>query len=144
MCLCPYTDHGHCGVFVDDHLCSDLSSKRLAEISLAYGRAGAHIIAPSDMMDNRIAAIKAILQANSLGSTVAVLSYSVKFASSFYGPFRDAARSAPSFGDRKCYQLPNGSKGLAFRAAVCTLPSLLTHYVRYIHSSFFYFFDFCL
>lgn len=70
------------------------------------------------MMDNRIAAIKSILISNRLEKEVAVLSYSVKFASNYYGPFRDAARSAPAFGDRKCYQLPIGSKGLAARAAV--------------------------
>lgn len=118
VCLCPYTDHGHCGVFVDKRLDNDLSIQRLAEISLAYAKAGAHIVAPSDMMDNRIAAIKNILLANHLEKHVAILSYAVKFASSFYGPFRDAARSAPAFGDRKCYQLPYGSKGLAYRAAV--------------------------
>lgn len=70
------------------------------------------------MMDNRIGAIKEILRANQLESKVSVLSYSVKFASNFYGPFRDAARSAPTVGDRDCYQLPSGSKGLAARAAV--------------------------
>lgn len=118
VCLCPYTDHGHCGLFHDDSLCSERSSKRLAEIALAYAVAGAHIIAPSDMMDNRIGAIKTMLRDWGHGSKVAVLSYAVKFASSFYGPFRDAARSAPSFGDRKCYQLPSGSRGLAYRAAV--------------------------
>lgn len=99
---------------------NDRSIQRLAEISLAYAQAGAHIIAPSDMMDNRIRAIKEILRNFRLESRVAVLSYAVKFASSFYGPFRDAARSAPAYGDRKCYQLPLGSKGIAARAAVST------------------------
>lgn len=80
---------------------------------------GAHIVAPSDMMDNRISEIKKVLQQNHLENQVAVLSYAAKFASSFYGPFRDAAKSAPGFGDRKCYQLPPGSKALASRAAVC-------------------------
>lgn len=80
--------------------------------------AGAHIVAPSDMMDGRIAAIKKAVADSSLSNTVSVLSYAAKFASGFYGPFRDAAKSAPSSGDRKCYQLPPGSKGLAARATV--------------------------
>lgn len=79
---------------------------------------GAHIVAPSDMMDNRIAAIKSQLVLNKLERKVAVLSYAAKFASTFYGPFRDAAKSSPGFGDRKSYQLPPGSKGLAARAVV--------------------------
>lgn len=79
---------------------------------------GAHIIAPSDMMDNRISEIKKILAKHKLDHRVAVLSYAAKFASSFYGPFREAAKSAPGFGDRKTYQLPPGSKGLAARAVV--------------------------
>lgn len=118
VCLCPYTDHGHCGIFAGERLDNSVSIQRLAEISLNYAKAGAHIIAPSDMMDNRIGAIKTILRDNHLENKVSVLSYSVKFASNFYGPFRDAARSAPAFGDRKCYQLPSGSRGLAARAAV--------------------------
>lgn len=119
VCLCPYTSHGHCGIFDEEnHMDNDVSIQRLAEISLAYAVAGAHIVAPSDMMDNRIGAIKSILRKNRLESRVAVLSYAVKFSSSFYGPFRDAARSAPAYGDRKCYQLPVGSKGIAARAAV--------------------------
>lgn len=119
VCLCPYTNHGHCCIFDDEnHMDNEASIKRLAEISLAYAKAGAHIIAPSDMMDNRIAAIKTILRGNRLGDRVAVLSYAVKFASNFYGPFREAAGSAPAYGDRKCYQLPFGSKSIAARAAV--------------------------
>lgn len=119
VCLCPYTDHGHCGVFdKENHMDNEASIQRLAEISLAYAKAGAHIIAPSDMMDNRIGAIKAILRKNRLDSRVAVLSYAVKYSSNFYGPFRDAARSAPAYGDRKCYQLPVGSRTIAARAAV--------------------------
>ncbi|XP_055298823.1 delta-aminolevulinic acid dehydratase [Sitodiplosis mosellana] len=118
VCICPYTSHGHCGIFDEEnHMDNEVSIQRLAEISLAYAIAGAHIIAPSDMMDNRIGAIKSILRKNRLESRVSVLSYAVKFASSFYGPFRDAARSAPAYGDRKCYQLPVGSKGIAARAA---------------------------
>lgn len=119
VCLCPYTSHGHCCIFDEaNHMDNEASIKRLAEISLAYAEAGAHIIAPSDMMDNRIAAIKTILRQNQFGDRVAVLSYAVKFASNFYGPFREAAGSAPAYGDRKCYQLPFGSKSIAARAAV--------------------------
>lgn len=117
VCLCPYTSHGHCGILrTNGSIDKDASIKRLAEISLAYAKAGCQIIAPSDMMDGRVGAIKQILADNGFGNTVTVMSYSAKFASSFYGPFRDAAKSAPAFGDRKCYQLPPGSIGLAERA----------------------------
>ncbi|KAJ3092848.1 hypothetical protein HK102_001673 [Quaeritorhiza haematococci] len=119
VCLCAYTDHGHCGVFSDKGvLNNEASIQRLAEVSLAYVKAGCQLIAPSDMMDGRIRAIKQILHANGYSNTVAVMSYSAKFASAFYGPFRDAACSAPSFGDRKCYQLPPGARGLARRALI--------------------------
>lgn len=117
VCLCPYTDHGHCGIIIKEEIDNEASIQRIAEISLTYAEAGAHIVAPSDMMDNRILAIKNILLENKMEKKVSVLSYSVKFASSFYGPFRSAIGSGPSFGDRKCYQLPTGSKGLASRAA---------------------------
>lgn len=117
VCLCPYTDHGHCGVIIGEDIDNEASIQRIAEISLAYAKAGAHIVAPSDMMDNRILAIKNTLLENKLEKKVSVLSYSVKFASSFYGPFRSAVGCGTSFGDRKCYQLPIGSKGLAARAA---------------------------
>lgn len=106
-------------------MCNDASIARLAEISLAYAKAGSHIIAPSDMMDNRIGAIKKILRDNRMDNRVAVLSYAVKYASNFYGPFRDAARSAPAYGDRKCYQLPVGSKTIAARVAVSQLGRLM-------------------
>jgi len=117
VCLCPYTCHGHCGVLYEDGTIDNQASiDRLAEISVNYAKAGCQIIAPSDMMDGRIGAIKKALQKSGYGLKVSVMSYSAKFASSFYGPFRDAAKSAPSFGDRKCYQLPPGSTGLAERA----------------------------
>ncbi|KAL3870904.1 hypothetical protein ACJMK2_038969 [Sinanodonta woodiana] len=117
VCLCPYTCHGHCGIlFEDGSINNEASIARLAEISVSYAKAGCQIIAPSDMMDGRIGAIKKALKDSGLGSKVSVMSYSAKFASSFYGPFRDAAKSAPNFGDRKCYQLPPGSTGLAERA----------------------------
>lgn len=107
VCLCAFTSHGHCGILFDDGAINNAASiDRLAEVALNYGKAGAHIVAPSDMMDGRIHAIKQQLIANKLSGKVAVMSYSAKFASCFYGPFRDAAKSAPTFGDRKCYQLP--------------------------------------
>lgn len=118
VCICAYTTHGHCGILREDgSLDNTASIQRLAQQAVSYAKAGAHIVAPSDMMDGRVGAIKQALADNDLGSRVAVLSYAVKFASSFYGPFRDAAKSAPAFGDRRCYQLPPGSNGLASRAA---------------------------
>jgi porphobilinogen synthase len=117
VCLCPYTDHGHCGILdTSGTINNQATCQRLAEIALRYAEAGAHIVAPSDMMDGRIKAIKQLLVAANLAHRVSVLSYSAKFASAFYGPFRDAAKSSPSFGDRKCYQLPPGARGLARRA----------------------------
>uniref|UniRef100_A0A671XZT0 Delta-aminolevulinic acid dehydratase n=1 Tax=Sparus aurata TaxID=8175 RepID=A0A671XZT0_SPAAU len=117
VCLCPYTSHGHCGILNDDGtLNNDASCLRLGEVALAYAQAGCHIIAPSDMMDGRVRAIKQALISNGLGNKVSVLSYSAKFASCYYGPFRDAAQSKPAFGDRRCYQLPPGARGLAIRA----------------------------
>uniref|UniRef100_A0A674MN09 Delta-aminolevulinic acid dehydratase n=1 Tax=Takifugu rubripes TaxID=31033 RepID=A0A674MN09_TAKRU len=117
VCLCPYTSHGHCGILNDDGtLNNDASCLRLAEVALAYAQAGCHIIAPSDMMDGRVRAIKQALLSNGVGNKVSVLSYSAKFASCYYGPFRDAAQSKPAFGDRRCYQLPPGAGGLAIRA----------------------------
>ncbi|VVD02595.1 delta-aminolevulinic acid dehydratase [Leptidea sinapis] len=118
VCLCPYTSHGHCGVLNEQGVIDHAPSvKRIAEVALAYAKAGAHIVAPSDMMDNRIKAIKDALVANKLQNQVSLLSYSCKFASNMYGPFRDTMKSSPMAGDRKCYQLPPGSTGLAARAA---------------------------
>lgn len=118
VCLCPYTIHGHCGILNDDGtINNDASIKRISEIAVAYAKAGAQIVAPSDMMDGRVGAIKKHLVKVGLANKVAVLSYAVKFASGFYGPFRDASQSVPKFGDRKSYQLPPGSNGLATRAA---------------------------
>lgn len=117
VCLCPYTSHGHCGIIEKGNLNNEKSIERIATIALNYARSGAQIVAPSDMMDNRILAIKRKLIDNGFENRCSLLSYSVKFASGFYGPFRDAAKSAPSQGDRKAYQLPAGSRGLAIRAA---------------------------
>ncbi|XP_038638160.1 delta-aminolevulinic acid dehydratase [Scyliorhinus canicula] len=117
VCLCPYTSHGHCGILREDETVNvEASCQRLMEVALAYAKAGCHIVAPSDMMDGRVRSIKQALIANELGNKVALLSYSAKFASCFYGPFRDAAQSKPAFGDRRCYQLPPGARGLAIRA----------------------------
>ncbi|KAJ3488941.1 hypothetical protein NLI96_g2478 [Meripilus lineatus] len=117
VCLCEYTSHGHCGILhADGTINSVPSAARIAEVALSYAQAGAHCVAPSDMMDGRIKAIKTALIGAGLGNKCTLMSYSAKFASSLYGPFRDAAGSAPSFGDRKCYQLPPTAKGLARRA----------------------------
>ncbi|KAJ3226319.1 hypothetical protein HK099_005150 [Clydaea vesicula] len=117
VCLCAYTDHGHCGILKDGELENIASIQRLAEVAGTYALAGAHVVAPSDMMDGRILAIKNELIRIGKGSKTALMSYSAKFASSFYGPFRDAAESGvKGGGDRKCYQLPVGSRGLARRA----------------------------
>ncbi|EAU91471.1 delta-aminolevulinic acid dehydratase [Coprinopsis cinerea okayama7 len=117
VCLCEYTDHGHCGLLNEDgSINTEPSVDRISDVAAAYARAGAHCVAPSDMMDGRIMAIKRKLIDGGFGNKVTLMSYSAKFASSLYGPFRDAAGSAPSFGDRKCYQLPPAAKGLARRA----------------------------
>ncbi|WFD36886.1 porphobilinogen synthase [Malassezia cuniculi] len=117
VCLCEYTSHGHCGVLCDDGTVNnDESTKRLADVALAYAKAGAHCVAPSDMMDGRIASISAALRAAGYGGKTTLMAYSAKFASGMYGPFRDAVASAPSFGDRRCYQLPPNARGLARRA----------------------------
>ncbi|KAF9469957.1 hypothetical protein BDZ94DRAFT_1279069 [Collybia nuda] len=117
VCLCEYTDHGHCGLLHDDGtINTEPSVSRIAEVAVNYAKAGAHCVAPSDMMDGRIKSIKQGLMDAGLGNKCTLMSYSAKFASSLYGPFRDAAGSAPSFGDRKCYQLPPTARGLARRA----------------------------
>ncbi|TFK73946.1 tetrapyrrole biosynthesis, porphobilinogen synthase [Pluteus cervinus] len=117
VCLCEYTDHGHCGYLnADGTIHTEPSVARIAEVALNYAKAGAHCVAPSDMMDGRIKSIKRSLIDAGYGNRCTLMSYSAKFASALYGPFRDAAGSAPAFGDRKCYQLPPTAKGLARRA----------------------------
>ncbi|KIL68823.1 hypothetical protein M378DRAFT_831693 [Amanita muscaria Koide BX008] len=117
VCLCEYTDHGHCGLLnLDGTINTAPSVERIAEVAVNYAKAGVHCVAPSDMMDGRVKAIKRGLIDAGFGNKVTLMSYSAKFASSLYGPFRDAAGSAPAFGDRKCYQLPPAAKGLARRA----------------------------
>ena len=104
VCLCQYTSHGHCGCLVDHYVDNDRTLELLSKVAVSQAEAGADIIAPSDMMDGRIAAIRAALDAHGL-INVSIMSYAVKYASGFYGPFRDAADSAPQFGDRKQYQM---------------------------------------
>ncbi len=113
VCLCEYTDHGHCGIVADGDVDNDPSVERLAVTALSHARAGADIVAPSDMMDGRVAAIRAALDAHDFPG-VAILSYAAKFASAFYGPFREAAESTPQFGDRRSYQMdpPNRREAL--------------------------------
>ncbi len=104
VCMCEYTSHGHCGILHGHDVDNDETLKYIAKIALSQVEAGADMVAPSDMMDGRIAAIRALLDQNGHTNTP-IMSYAVKYASSFYGPFRDAAESAPSFGDRKAYQM---------------------------------------
>ena len=104
VCLCAYTDHGHCGLFVDGRVDNDSSLPHLAAMALSHARAGADVVAPSDMMDGRVAAIRDALDDDGLVET-AIMSYSVKYASAYYGPFREAAHSAPAMGDRRSYQM---------------------------------------
>lgn len=117
VCLCEYTSHGHCGILRDDgSLNNQLSVDRVSDVAMAYAQAGAHCVAPSDMNDGRIRAIKLKLIEEGIAHRVVLMSYAAKFSGCLYGPFRDAAGSVPSFGDRKCYQLPPGGRGLARRA----------------------------
>jgi porphobilinogen synthase len=114
VCLCEYTTHGHCGVLEGEHVDNDQTLPLLAEAAIAYAEAGADIAAPSAMMDGQVAALRSGLDATGLQQT-AVLAYASKHASVFYGPFREAAGSTPSFGDRKSYQLDPGNGREALR-----------------------------
>jgi len=119
VCLCEYTDHGHCGVLVERpdgtrEVDNDETLYQLAKMAVAHGRAGADIVAPSDMMDGRVAAIRKALDEEHLAE-VAILSYAAKYASAFYGPFRDAAESPPAFGDRRGYQMDPANAAEALR-----------------------------
>jgi len=104
VCLCAYTSHGHCGVIKNGKIDNDATCELLAKVALSHAQAGADIVAPSDMMDGRVRYIREALEENGFYD-VAIMSYAAKYASSFYGPFRDAAESAPAFGDRKTYQM---------------------------------------
>ncbi|MBW2476626.1 MAG: porphobilinogen synthase [Deltaproteobacteria bacterium] len=116
VCLCEYTDHGHCGVIKNGDVDNDETLKLLAAEALSHARAGADIVAPSDMMDGRVAAIREILDANDFHQ-IPVMSYAVKYASAYYGPFRDAAESTPQFGDRRSYQMDPANRLEALREA---------------------------
>jgi porphobilinogen synthase len=113
VCLCEYTDHGHCGIVEDGEVRNDPTLERLAATAVSHARAGAHVVAPSDMMDGRVGAIRAALDRAGF-EDVAILAYAAKFASAYYGPFREAAESAPAFGDRRGYQMdpPNRREAL--------------------------------
>ena len=104
VCMCEYTSHGHCGIVEGTKVDNDKSLKYIAEIALSHAQAGADMIAPSDMMDGHVAAIREVLDANEF-KDVSIMAYSAKYSSAFYGPFREAANSAPQFGDRKSYQM---------------------------------------
>jgi porphobilinogen synthase len=104
VCLCEYTDHGHCGVVQEGEVLNDVTLELLAKMAVTHAESGADMVAPSDMMDGHVAAIRNALDDEGLTDTI-LLSYSSKFASAFYGPFREAAESAPAFGDRKTYQM---------------------------------------
>jgi porphobilinogen synthase len=114
VCLCEYTDHGHCGVIRDGDVDNDATLELLARESVSHARAGADIIAPSDMMDGRVRAIRAALDQNGFANT-AILSYAAKYAGPFYGPFREAAESTPQFGDRRSYQMDAANSDEAMR-----------------------------
>lgn len=104
VCLCAYTSHGHCGVVEQGEIVNDATLELLAKVAVSHGRAGADLVAPSDMMDGRVHAIRAALDENGL-TDVGIMSYAAKYASAFYGPFREAADSPPQFGDRRSYQM---------------------------------------
>src|SRR5438128_9370986 len=104
VCLCEYTDHGHCGIIIDDEIANDPSVEQLVRAAVSHAVAGADIVAPSDMMDGRVAAIRQALDERGY-ENVAIMSYAAKYCSAFYGPFRDAAASAPKFGDRRSHQM---------------------------------------
>jgi len=116
VCLCEYTDHGHCGLILDGDVDNDSTLELLCKEALSHARAGADMVAPSDMMDGRVRAIRAALDVNGF-TTIPIMSYAVKYASGYYGPFREAAESAPQFGDRRSYQMDPANRLEAIREA---------------------------
>ncbi|MDQ3388221.1 MAG: porphobilinogen synthase, partial [Gemmatimonadota bacterium] len=114
VCLCEYTSHGHCGFVHDGEVDNDATLPLLARMAVSHARAGADIVAPSDMMDGRVGKIREAMDGSGFAS-VPILAYSAKFASAFYGPFREAAESAPKFGDRRSYQMDPGNAREALR-----------------------------
>ncbi|MCD6582675.1 MAG: porphobilinogen synthase [Desulfuromusa sp.] len=116
VCMCEYTDHGHCGIIKDGDVDNDSTLELLAAEALTHAQAGADIVAPSDMMDGRVAAIRDILDENGF-EHIPVMSYAVKYSSAYYGPFREAAESTPEFGDRRSYQMDPANRLEALREA---------------------------
>ena len=116
VCLCEYTSHGHCGIFKGGKVLNDPTLELLARTAVSHAKAGADMVAPSDMMDGRVGAIRSALDEAGCEETL-IMSYAAKYASAFYGPFREAAGSAPSFGDRKGYQMDPGNSDEALRDA---------------------------
>jgi porphobilinogen synthase len=114
VCLCEYTSHGHCGVLRGGEVENDATLELLARTALSHARAGADVVAPSDMMDGRVAAIRATLDENGF-SQLPIMAYAAKYASGFYGPFRDAAQSTPQFGDRRSHQMDPANSDEALR-----------------------------
>jgi porphobilinogen synthase len=114
VCLCEYTDHGHCGIVIDDEIANDPTVDQLVRAAASHAAAGADIVAPSDMMDGRVAAIRAALDERGFENT-AIMSYAAKYCSAFYGPFREAAASAPAFGDRRSHQMDPANAAEALR-----------------------------
>ena len=114
VCMCEYTDHGHCGIIKDGDVDNDSTLELLAKEALSHARAGADMVAPSDMMDGRVMAIREILDENGFDH-IPVMSYAVKYASGYYGPFREAAESTPQFGDRRSYQMDPANAREAIR-----------------------------
>ena len=116
VCMCEYTDHGHCGIIKDGDVDNDATVELLAREAVSHAQAGADMVAPSDMMDGRVQAIRAALDANGF-KNLPIMSYAVKYASGYYGPFRDAAESTPQFGDRRSYQMDPANRREAFLEA---------------------------
>lgn len=114
VCMCEYTSHGHCGIIKNNDVDNDATLELLAKEALSHAKAGADIVAPSDMMDGRVSAIRKILDENEF-SHIPIMSYAAKYASAFYGPFRDAAESTPQFGDRRSYQMDPANSNEALR-----------------------------
>ena len=120
VCLCEYTSHGHCGIIVDDEISNDATVEQLARAALSHAAAGADMVAPSDMMDGRVGRIRSVL--DEAGYTdVAIMSYAAKYCSAFYGPFREAADSAPAFGDRRSHQMDPANTDEALREVALDL-----------------------
>lgn len=117
VCMCEYTSHGHCGIIKENDVDNDATLELLCKEALSHAEAGADMVAPSDMMDGRVAAIRDILDENGF-SDIPIMSYAAKYASAFYGPFRDAAESTPQFGDRRTYQMDPGNTDEAIREVI--------------------------